>query len=459
MRHLPFVLSALLAIPADSQVPAAEPRVVRGVVYDSVASAPLAGAVVQAALVDAGPDARSDSTPRVFWTRTDSMGRFQLAGLPLGRFAIGFQHEALNALGLESPLNAFVLGTDSGVALNLAIPGGPSVRAQRCGVPAPARRNDGMLAGYITDARQASTLAGAVVRVSWLEIALDRNDFHTVPNGVSAVVGDDGTYLACGVTSEAPVSITVTRPGFREIDGVIAVPVGGAARQDFRLADSSTVRGNGVLSGRAVHGDGSLVGSGAVTIDALALSAPILGGAFALAGIPAGTWVVEARAIGYEPHSSLIDVADRGSANVRFTLNRRAQMLGAMTVIGKPSGGLKVLNEIVGRSRTTAGKVFLPGHAALKAALFPGDVLRAAPGFTYLSPDSVHARGCGPQSPGKKLIVYLDGMLFTAGFSELRYAIRMAETLAVEAYQDVALAPVQWRNPDACAVVAVWSRR
>jgi hypothetical protein len=55
--------------------------------------------------------------------------------------------------------------------------------------------------------------------------------------------------------------------------------------------------------------------------------------------------------------------------------------------------------------------------------------------------------------------VYLDGARVAGGLPELRTAISMRDVLAMEAYQDIATAPVEWRTNDACAVLAIWTRR
>src|ERR1041385_6486125 len=69
---------------------------ISGMVYDSVAGVPLAGAVVQ--IVFTEPPVRN------FTAITDSSGRYRIVGLPHGLAAVGFQHSALDALGIESPI-------------------------------------------------------------------------------------------------------------------------------------------------------------------------------------------------------------------------------------------------------------------------------------------------------------------------------------------------------------------
>lgn len=452
-----LLLTSVLVAEVSAQQRVRSPgHVVSGVVFDSIGKAPLAGAVVQMAQVDSA--ATSDAQPRIFWGVADTTGRYEISGVPSGHFAIGFQHAALNALGLESPVRAVVLSVAVGVTIDLAIPSGPAVNAQLCGSVA-RDKHDGMVVGYVFDARGQRTLSGAVVLVHWLEVALDKGDFHTVPHRSTAPVDEQGRYVACGVATEAPVGIRVSLPGYRTVLGEVAVPDGSVARQDFRLADSGTTRGTATLTGRVVHTDGSPIATGRAAIADLALEVPVKNGQFTMSALPAGTWEIEALAIGYEPHSLLVDVLEKSTASVTITISKRARMLDAVTVIGKPSGDLKVLEDVARRSRTSFGSVFLQGNSAMRAALTPTDVLKAARGFSLVSPDSVLARGCRFPPSSRRLAVYVDGLRFQSGIEELRNAVPMRELLAVEAYPDLTSTPIQWRTEDACAVIAVWTKR
>jgi hypothetical protein len=450
MRLRIFGAIFLMSAPLPAQTAMSPLRVVSGIVFDSVANKPLAGAVVQVAL--------ADSTLRVFSGIADTGGRYRIVGLPAGRFAIGFQHGALYALGLESPLRAFQLADDTSITVNLAIPSGPKVNAQLCGNVARDAR-DGMLTGYVTDARSEGMLSGAVVVVQWYEVAFDKGEFHTEPHRSIAPVDAEGHFVACALATEAPIGVQVTMPGYRGIDAQISIPVGGVARRDFRLADSAASRGTSTLTGRVQHADGSPIATGRAIIAELSLEVRVVNGMFTIADLPAGTWEVEALAIGYEPHTVLIDAADYTNVNATITISKRARMLDAVTVYGRPTGDLKIVEDIMRRSRTTFGSVFLPGNSALKGALYPMDVLRTARGFSYVSMDSVVARGCGLGSGGKGLVLYLDGLRFRAGMDELRNAVPMRDLLAVEAYPDVGSMPLQWRQDDTCAVIAVWTKR
>src|SRR5690349_7243393 len=95
-----YFLPALLPPPSAAQTPSTHPAsagAVSGVVRDSISREPLAGAVVQ--LVSADGVAREGKT-----VMSDSAGRFTIADVAEGRYALGFFHPMLDSLGLEPSL-------------------------------------------------------------------------------------------------------------------------------------------------------------------------------------------------------------------------------------------------------------------------------------------------------------------------------------------------------------------
>ena len=470
MRHRCFVIGVLLGSPLHAQtLPSSAVHVVTGLVFDSVAGAPLAGAVVQIAL--------PDSTHRSFSAITDATGHYRITGLPSGRFAIGFQHNALDALGLESPLTAFELGTDTSLTVDLAIPSGTVVRAQKCGKTA-MDTSAGMLAGFVVDPRKGAAV-GAAVAVQWFELVSIGGKFATAAQTVTTKVSDDGTYLACGVPGDAWLSVRVAVTGDHVIDGHTSVPLGGATRQDFTLVDSAVVRGAATIAGRVLTEDRTPLASGRAIIGALAVEVPIREGKFSMTGLPSGTWDVEARAIGFEPHSVLVQLSDHAIDSTVITITKKAQTLETVSIVGKPGRDLKILDAIVARSRVANGTMFMPGNEWLKGADVVANVLGAAKGFRVKDPTNVYVRGCGDSTtngdvagsrlrkgvfrapgPGDKVLaVYLDGVRLGTGLPGLNDMVPMSQVLAVEAYPDVISAPFLWRTNDACAVVAVWTKR
>lgn len=429
---------------------APRPHAVRGTVFDSVARVALPGAVVQLARIAAG-----DTAPHIVTSISDDAGHYHFADLPNGRYAIGFQHDALNALGLDSPLRAFELGADSSITMDLGIQSGVRVRTERCGKDAGGP-SEGMLTGFVLDAVHDAPAVGAKVELNWIETVLQRGGFRTVPKTLVATITDDGRYLACGVPSDAPIDVVVTRAGARNVTGQVTIPLGGAMRQDFVMPVAGTTQGTATISGRLMQPDSSAVQSGVVSVDALALDTPVRNGTFSLGGIPAGTWFIEVKSIGYEPLNLLVQATTGPVTPLRLVLDKKAQTLEAVSVIGKASPNTRTLGDIVERSRTATGTVFLPGSSWLETASVPADVLRAAVGFRYLGAYQVQGRfEC------KAVAVYLDG-LRVLDLEQLTNAVPMKKILAIEAYPDIATAPLLFRTRDAgdhpCAVIAAWTK-
>ena len=443
-----LIAPALLAVaPLHAQ---AIGHAVRGTVFDSVAHVALPGAVIQLARIASG-----DTAPHITTSISDGAGHYRFAGLPNGRYAIGFQHDALNALGLDSPLRAFELGPDSSVTVDLSIESGARVRMERCGKDAGGP-SEGMLTGFVLDAAHDAPAIGAKVELHWIETALQRGGFRATPRELVATITDDGRYLACGVPSDTPIGVIATHDGYRDVTGQVNIPLGGAMRQDFVLPVAGATQGTAVITGRVLQQDSSAVATGVISLDALAIDTPVRNGTFSLGGIPAGTWFIEVKAIGYEPRSLLVQASNGPPAPLALMMDKRAQTLEAVSVIGKASPNTRILNDMVDRGRSATGTLFLPGSSWLETAEYPSDVLRAAVGFRYIGPETIEARlGC------KSIAVYLDGLRMI-NLAQLASAIPMKNILAIEAYPDISTAPLIYRThntfENACAVIAAWSK-
>src|SRR5690349_8782639 len=89
-------LSILLVLSGVARVAAAQAPV-KGLVYDSVAHAPLVHATVQ--LVAAEDPAKFART-----AAADSSGRFAFSDVPDGRYMVAFFHPRLDTLGIDAPV-------------------------------------------------------------------------------------------------------------------------------------------------------------------------------------------------------------------------------------------------------------------------------------------------------------------------------------------------------------------
>jgi hypothetical protein len=440
-----------IALVAISGTASAQSSSVRGVIFDSVAKIPLAGATVQIVKVTDG--AQADDAQRNYTATTDSAGRFRVDGIPKGKFGIGFQHSALQGLGLESPIRAFQIANDTSLVVDLAIPGAAQVHKWIC--PSDVSPGQAVVAGTVRSARGTTSVDGAKVTLRWSELAVVDKRLRIAPREVVQFVTEGTPFAVCGVASDAPVSIEITKPGFFDILGDIAIREDGLYRRDWTLADTTSNAVRATLTGRLQHSDGTSVATGRIAIGALGLESPVENGKFAIAGLPPGTWFIEARALGYVPTSTFVDVGGEGAPTITMRLAQKVQLLDAVVVNSRASRDTKILNEIIARGRTSAGTQFLPGNNWLESMRSVEDVLWAARGFI-----GGRARGCGEHgSRGKHFEILLDGMPYPLGLPAIINEVPKQDILAIEVYPDAQSVPSQWRLSNVCALAAVWTKR
>ncbi|MHB8837727.1 MAG: carboxypeptidase-like regulatory domain-containing protein [Gemmatimonadaceae bacterium] len=449
-----ILLAWSVAVPASGQEPPTQRQfVLRGTVFDSIAGAPLAGARVEVAARG------SASAPHS--AVTDASGRFEVAALPSGVFVVGFYHDNLTALGLEAPLTTVELGLDSVVTVHLGIPSAAVVRVLRCGGESVVDVG-GMLVGYVRDAASRLAVPGAVLRLSWGAFALDSGDYRTVVERATAVVTPDGSFLACHLPLDATLELELTAPGHRPLSGsVVVIPADGLARLDLDLVDTTRVIGASQIRGEVSRPNGKAVPTGRATIAALGRDVPIRDGEFLMTDIPPGSWVVDVRAMGSEPQSTLISATDSAVNRVALRIGESLQRLEAVTVVGKRDANTRLLEEVLRRKRIGMGTVFLPGSPALRSAIWTSDVMKEARGFLYRGPTDIVAR-----AKCRFIAVYVDDILQPNGFGGLEAVAPPGEVLAIETFPDILLAPVQYRimkyvlgtTNRYCAVVLVWTK-
>ena len=470
LRHAITVVAAVMAatVVTTDAAAAQQTHTIRGVVFDSVAGKPLTSAVVQVA------SPSSNAAPRT--ATTDAFGRYDIGGLAAGRYVIGFYHDVLTTLGLDAPSQSVDVGADAVTIVDLAIPSSETIRALRCGPREPFRR--GMLVGFVRDAESRGAVAGVRAIVQWRAMALDSSNYHVVDEARNATIEPDGALLVCGLPVDAPLELRVTAPGHHTLDGtVVNVPSSGISRLDVLLVDSAMTSGAAIVRGRVVRENGKAVNSGRVIIKSLARDVPIQGDAFSAGELPTGSWIAEARVIGVEPQEVLVTASDSAVTAATIMVSDAPHLLDAVTVVGKPDRNLRVLDEVLRRKRIGSGTTFLPGHPALRSALFVSDVMKEARGFQYMGPNKIVGRAMANGERCPFVAVYVDGIRQPDAFLYLDGVAPIRDVLAVETWPDIAFAPVEYRlgtvatpmdgrskknaarpNTSACALVLIWTK-
>ena len=487
------------AAPADST-----PVVVTGTVYDSVAHAPLAGAMVQ--LVDPQHDSHA------YNATSDSLGRFTMPAVVPGRYAAGFYHPALEALGIQPPLTAVDVAPGHPASISLAVPGGSRIAEAVCGPRAP-NDSSGALVGIVRDADSGAPLANADVIAAWMEVKITAKGMQQTQRRVPAQTREDGGYVICGLPNDRVVMIADSgahRSGVIEVD----VPMRGLARRDFTVGGPgvtvatsidatsdapkvTVLRGAARLAGVVRGPDGRPAPGARVTVEGSGLSGMTdANGAFSIAGLPAGTFSAEARAIGLSPVTIPVDLSSTRTDSVTITLGKPVgTRLAAVTVYGNRPATLQEMEEFASRRRQGFGHYLVA--ADLKNRFNVTDALKMVPGLRVVPTARGFAvygsRGCdraaGCSEPGCRPAVFLDGSrlpnetqrTFDADATvtgdaaipqptppptigdppDIDQYIAPEQVMGIEVYNGAVGVPPQYQTFDetsGCGVILIWSK-
>ena len=352
MRLLSFAaVAAPLALASELN---AQQAALAGVVWDSVARAPLPGAMLQLAGVS-GP-----AEGRRFTATTDSAGRYRIDSLPAGTYAAEFYHQRLDSLGLEPITGGLRLAPGAGAAghrLDLATPSPAALIAAHCG-PAAAADSTGLLLGHVRDAETEMPVGGVPVAVRWTETVIEMRRVRQQERVLSDTASESGFFAICGIPADAAAQARAGRgadsSGLVPVDvpagevAYAAIHVGGARRVAMTVMDSSgkgkkpkpaqivALRGTARLTGVVHRPDATPAAGARVVVRGTQLEATAgPRGVFSFDSLPAGTHTVEVRALGFLPVQSVVHLSAERPASVDIRLTERVVALPNVKVKGQ----------------------------------------------------------------------------------------------------------------------------
>ena len=449
---------------------------VRGVVFDSIANAPLAGAEVQL-LRDDGPGARELHT-----ATSDARGRFAVADLRPGSYAVGFFHPRLDAIGMTAPVLRVAIEGDRSADVILAVPSLVSLARSVC--HSTSTPEDVTLwVGVVRDAASQGPRPSAAVSVQWAETDITQGGIHSVRR--SGVVRSDaeGRFTVCNAPADANLFVRAAEG--RDTSGVVVFrfPADRLLARDVYVGHSEPATADSLLvvdgQPRAMpvlrRGSTRLTGfvrasSGSVLVGArvqvVGASATVLTGAdgrFELGGLPAGSWMLDVRHIGYEPaRADIVLLEGVGAANTKsMVLEKAATTLEVVRVLAGPSSVL-VERGFIARQQSGVGH-FIDRDAILRQhAAELQDVVRDLPGMLVMP----HVPGGGPTllmkvnggvcAPG----IWIDGQRFNPDDAQdLLALIDPATVVGVEIYSRPGQVPLTFGGTmvGGCGVIVVWT--
>jgi hypothetical protein len=471
---LPALLLATVVWPArvlSAQV------ALRGVVYDSLAKAPLKGALVQ--LV--GSDASSTFGQTVV---SNALGQFELLEVPAGAYTLGFYHPMLDSLGMEPIARALTLGAQRQVEANLAIPSADVLRAAICGRGGSAELG-GFVIGRVRNARDGEPLREVQVLAEWMEYTIGAGEVERRTPGRVDTTNADGFFALCNVPSPGAIAMLATRNA--DSTDVIELETGtsGFLRRDLFLGESRTgtlvldtseqagrastpVRqqghvGDGRVSGVVLTKEGTMPLAGAVVrLDNGPQARTNAQGEFTISNAPTGTRRLEVRAVGHYPERRTVDVID-GAPPVRVAMLEFTTVMASVNVTAARSAS-QALVEFEQRRKTAFGRFLTREDIERRRPVVTSDLFRAVPGVfvdgVRDSDQRIQMRGIF-DARCDALIIVNGGVMPGMSAADLDDFATPANIIGIEVYQPGTV-PAEFQQlstSTSCGVIAVWTRR
>ena len=410
---------------------------VRGFAYDSLRSAPLAGAFISLA---------GSSRSAV----SDSLGRFRFDSLTAGTYTLVMHHEVLDSVGF-SGRRARVVLSGAAAEVTIAVPSFGTLWRAACG-GAPPGADTGFVYGVVrsTDERPVRRVK---VAVAWNDLTYTKvTGFNEKSWGASVPADSLGNFALCGVPTTGVLHVLAGNDSLVS-DRVEMGPIASrVARRDLlvgpRSAADSTSRG--VVTGIISSGDGAVQGALIVADDVHEARSDETG-RFWLRDVPSGTRQIEIRAIGAEPVSRAVDVRPGDTAIVSVQLKKAATL--PEVNVTAPATRFMYRREIMERRQSGLG--YFRDSTAIERLPLMAHVFDGIAGINV-------RRGGGSRFviTGKddcRLAFFIDRVKMIDAFDLNLLAPDQIATL--EVYNSLTLTPAEYQVRNTCGAIVVWTKR
>lgn len=463
--------SVAAIVPAPVRAQQDQPPVrgrISGIVFDSLASRPLAEALVQ--LVPA-----QDAT-RAWSTQTGANGAFAFDSVEAGTYLLGFYHALLDSLGVTPPLSRIEVRAGRDVRAPLAIPSGPTLRVAFCGRRA-LTDTLGLLIGYVRSATDGMPRARSTVRVQWSELVIGADGIRRLTPLVGGETSEQGGVAVCGLPVGGSVLVRAWNgsdsSGFAELE----VPATGLLRRDLfvgpvrtelvrdTIADSTGVtstvwRGRGMVRGVVRRPDGAALAGARLTVLGSGIEDTTTSlGAYGMQSLPSGTQTLEVRALGYLPARQPVDIMEGGETVVDLRLEALGVFLDTVKVTARAVYESRERREIEQRRRRGFGTFMDEAYIEKRQPFYVADLFRMTPGVRLVRGtfgEKILMRGMGFDEFCYPT-VFVDGMRVMNIDGDLDAVVNVSSIRFVEVYPRARMAPAQFQAFEGCGSVVIWT--
>ena len=448
-------LAALEALPAPtaSAQTAAAPATVGGTVFDSLRTmAPL-----KAATVVINELAR--------YATTDARGRFEFeGGVPAGTYTITFLHPSLDSLLVAAELVPLNVPAAGRVSIRLATPAPGTFVRRVCRTAAES--SSGLLIGRVRDVDDSSAVAGAAVRTAWLEFEFTAGGINRYARQNAAQTDERGNYLLCGVPADMTVDVLAALDSTRT--GAVGVFLDKllVLRRDFAISrrrDAVAIVAGSVLTPQRRVASGALIG----VLGTEQSTRSTEQGRYALSAVPLGTQSIEAKLIGAQPATVVVDVPSAGNPELTIALAKSIVALPTVSILGR-RGTVSDKTGFGERQRQGLGYFMDETDLRKHADWDLESLLARAPGLApqwgragrYYTMRGTFAGPCIPN-------YYVDGApwfamdMGSAGsnvMKDISSVYRASDLRGVEVYRGLGSIPARFDRGNGCGSVVIWTK-
>ena len=471
MRRLLFVAVALADI-AGAQVADTAARrpvagTVTGVVRDSVAQMPLPGATIQ--LV-----AANDPAALVRTAVSDIYGQFAFGRVPAGKYKVGFLHPLLDSLGIDLPLREVVVTDEQGADTELGTPSPKRLRSLYCANRPDVDTASALLIGVVKNAGDGTPAANATVVAQWREYSFGKTGLATRMPHLLTTTADNGWFALCNVPNQGTVTVVASLGNDSTQMIEVPVPIERFMRRELFLGGHAL---NGRISGIVVTETGNQPIQGALIsiVDGPGTRANEKG-EFAISDAPAGTRVVEVRALGFYPERRTVDILNNVGP-IRFALSTLQSVLDTVRVKASRHSNLD-RTGFEDRRHNGPGRYYTASLIAKRAPTFISDIMRGISGIrigfasdTLVSDLSINVDPEAMSTTDRRVLmrgtagnwcpaaIYLDGMHFPGlSADDIDAWLRPDNVAGIEVYSE-ATVPNEFRQErSGCGSVVIWRK-
>ncbi len=306
-------LSVSMAVaPLSGQADESSTGTVVGLVYDSTASAPLAGARVALMGTDQVGESGED-------------GQFRLDGIPAGEYDVAFFHPRLGVLGVNGAPQRVAVFAGRISDAYLAVPSRETIMGAWCSAEPGA--GPVSIGGVITDALTGVPLPRAVVKV----LGDRQGALRSRPVLAEARTESDGGYLICNLPGAAGMLVQVEFGTSENLPRQIAANGPQVLDLSIPISEPVTITGSVVdyASQEPLHSARvQLLGTDFSTLTDSA-------GKFGLSGLPPGRQTIETSHLGYATRVDSLTVFSNEALGLEIVLATEAIALDPIVVTGR----------------------------------------------------------------------------------------------------------------------------